>query len=564
MSVEQPSGGSISERATRPQAIAEVFSELHDAVAPAFFAMLVFLSGGAMLALSAAPGWFEGRRVSRIVEPLVVFEASHFVSSIVGTLMLFVAAGLWQRLNSAWLLSILLMAAGAVASLLTGAHYLHAMALIAIMTGLIASRRAFYRQTGLGELDVSPTWPLAILAVIAGATWLGFFSFRHVEYRDELWWTFERNAATSRFLRGEVAVAFIVMLVAWLRLMRARALPKREERTAEFDARIESVIAEADFSGPDANLAFLDDKRFMFSPSGRSFIMYGVSGRSWIAMGPPVGRREEVQSLSWRFRDLADRSHANAVFYAIDADFLPVALDLGLTVQKIGENAVVDLEKFTLEGGKRSRLRQARRGIEKAGCAFKILERDEVGARMDELAAVSNAWLAAHKGAEKCFSLGRFEPRYVARFRVGAILKDGKVVAFANIMTAEGARAASVDLMRHSPDAPQGIMDGLFVELIMWAKERGYRVFDLGMAPLAGLERRRLAPMLSRIGVLVYEHGGGLYGFEGLRKYKEKFDPLWKPVYLAAPNRLDAAMALGGVALLTSGGVRGIFSGPRG
>ena len=83
------------------------------------------------------------------------------------------------------------------------------------------------------------------------------------------------------------------------------------------------------------------------------------------------------------------------------------------------------------------------------------------------------------------------------------------------------------------------------------------------MAPLAGLDGRRLAPALTRLGAFVYDVGEPLYGFEGLRRYKEKFAPTWEPLFLAAPGRLMLPVALGDVALLTSGGVLGLLGRSR-
>ena len=81
-------------------------------------------------------------------------------------------------------------------------------------------------------------------------------------------------------------------------------------------------------------------------------------------------------------------------------------------------------------------------------------------------------------------------------------------------------------------------MDYLFVQLMLWGKAQGYGRFDLGMAPLSGLQERQLAPLWTRAGALLFTHGEKLYNFEGLRRYKEKFKPVWEPRYLAAPGGL--------------------------
>ena len=118
----------------------------------------------------------------------------------------------------------------------------------------------------------------------------------------------------------------------------------------------------------------------------------------------------------------------------------------------------------------------------------------------------------------------------------------------------------SVDLMRYLPDAPDGVMDYLFTQLILWGKQEGYAWFNLGMAPLSGLESRALAPFWNRLGSFVFRHGEHFYNFQGLRRYKEKFDPVWEPKYLASPGGLALPRILTNLASLISGGIKGVVT----
>jgi phosphatidylglycerol lysyltransferase len=133
-----------------------------------------------------------------------------------------------------------------------------------------------------------------------------------------------------------------------------------------------------------------------------------------------------------------------------------------------------------------------------------------------------------------------------------------RLVAFANMFLNETKQEASVDLMRHVPDGPAGIMDYLFVELMQWARGEGYRWFNLGMAPLAGLHNRRQAPLWNRFGALVFGRGERFYNFRGLQRYKDKFDPEWEPRYMAVPGGIALPMILTNVASLISGGLSGV------
>ena len=114
--------------------------------------------------------------------------------------------------------------------------------------------------------------------------------------------------------------------------------------------------------------------------------------------------------------------------------------------------------------------------------------------------------------------------------------------------------------MRHTGEAPREVMDYLFVELMLWASAQGYRRFSLGMAPLSGLERGPLAPLWHRLGTLMFRQGEQFYNFQGLRAYKEKFRPEWRPKYLAVPSGLTLPTVLLDMAALIAGSVRGIVT----
>jgi phosphatidylglycerol lysyltransferase len=114
--------------------------------------------------------------------------------------------------------------------------------------------------------------------------------------------------------------------------------------------------------------------------------------------------------------------------------------------------------------------------------------------------------------------------------------------------------------MRNTPDAPNGTMDYLFIHLMLWGKANGYHWFNFGMAPLAGLSDKSLASLWNRIGGFLFKHVENFYNFQGLRQYKEKFQPQWRPRYLASPTTLSLPVVLTNIATLTSGGMKGIVA----
>jgi phosphatidylglycerol lysyltransferase len=225
---------------------------------------------------------------------------------------------------------------------------------------------------------------------------------------------------------------------------------------------------------------------------------------------------------------------------------------------KLGEEAHVPLATFSLDGGSRRGLRRTLHDVERSGTTFEIVTPERIPALLPALEAVSDAWLASKRTREKGFSLGFFDAEYLRNTPIALAWCGGEIVAFANVWTSEAKHTVSVDLMRFSEQAPRGVMEYLFVKLMLWARDEGYREFDLGMAPLSGFERRALAPAWQRLGALVYRHGEHFYHFRGLRQYKEKFDPEWEPRYLAAPGGLAIPRILANVTGLVSGGLVGV------
>jgi phosphatidylglycerol lysyltransferase len=265
--------------------------------------------------------------------------------------------------------------------------------------------------------------------------------------------------------------------------------------------------------------------------------------------------------LAWNFRELVDRHGGWTVFYEVGTENLSVYLDLGLTLLKIGEEARVRLETFSLEGGARKEFRHVRNRLEKEGCSFEIVPAQGTEAVLPELKRISDAWLEDRNTREKRFSLGSFDSGYIKRYPVAVVRREEKIVAFANLWQAGDGDELSMDLMRYSSEAPDSVMDYLFIRLMLWGREQGFHWFSLGMAPLSGLESRPgLAPLWSRIGAFVYRHGEHFYNFQGLRHYKDKFDPEWEPRYLAIPGGLKLPRVFTNIASLISGGMTGVIT----
>lgn len=522
---------------------------------PAAAAAVAFILGGVLVLSGSVP--LPPSRLEALdkILPLPLLEASHFLGSVVGVGLLVLARGLQRRLDGAYHLTLGFLLLGALLALTRDLHVAAAFAFLIGAGVVLAARAQFYRPASLLDEPFSPSWVLAIFAVLATSLWLGLFAFQHVEYSSDLWWRFALREDAPRFLRASVGAAMGLAVFVAARLLRpVRSIPApADEETLKKVAPLVEASPSAE-----ANLVFLRDKEVLLSESGRAFLMFSVSGSSWVVMGDPIGDPSEFEGLAWRLMERADEAGGEVVFYEVGPTWLPLYIDLGLVFFKLGEEARVPLEGFSLEGKARADLRHAKRRLEREGASFEVVWPDDVRALFPRLREISDEWLQTRSVREKRFSLGRFDEDYLRRFPCAVIRVQGRVVAFATLWAGASKEELSVDLMRYAADAPRSVMDGLFAHLLLWASDQGYAWFSLGMAPFSGMETHRLAPGWQKLGAALYRYGEHFYNFQGLRDYKEKFEPVWEPRYLAAPPGIRLAGVLADVAGLVSGGLKGV------
>jgi phosphatidylglycerol lysyltransferase len=522
------------------------------AVTPQAIGIAVFGAGAVLLFSGAVPAISNRLDWLRHFVPLPILELSHLLGSAVGIGLMVLANGLYRRLDAAWWMTIWLLCAGILLSLLKGFDYEEAIVLSVVAVLLVSAHARFGRRASLIEQRFSGPWILAVLVVLGAAIFLVLVAYRNVPYGKELWWQFGFEASAPRSLRALMLATVVAAAYGLWRLLRPsrpRFLPPGPDDLRDAKAVI------ADGRTASANLALLGDKRLMFNSDRTAFIMYQESGSSWVAMGDPVGRADQCELLAWDFLEYCDGMAVSAVFYQVAPDNLSLYIDLGMILIKLGEEARIPLTSFSLEGASRSDLRQAQRRAVRDGAEFAVVPPEGVPAIISELRAVSDAWLAEKQAGEKRFSLGYFDERYLSYFDCAVVRCAGRIVAFGNLWRGGGNTEISVDLMRYGADAPKGIIDYLLIESMLWGKQQGYQWFNLGMAPLSGLEEHALAPTWHKLGRIVQRYGESFYHFEGLRKFKEKFQPEWRPRYLAAESKFAVGGALLDVTTLVSGGV---------
>ncbi len=547
----------MGKHARKIAATVQFFGTTWAAIAPSVLSTIAFF-GGIVLLFSGASPEHHGRLLLLMrFLPLPILEISHFMGSVAGVLLLILSWGLLRRLDGAYHLTLYMLCGGIAFSLLKGLDFEEA-AIMLIIAGLILPfKTVFYRKTSFVHDRFTPGWMVALGFAFIATTWLGFFSYKHVPYSHDLWWQFGFFEHAPRFLRATVGFSVAVSAFAMLKLLAPSRRHTMASPQTDFNAVYSLVQGDEQSS---SCLALLGDKRFLMSERGDAFIMYAVKGRTWVAMGDPVGSAASFPDLIWEFRGESDRHNGRSVFYEVGSRQLPLYLDIGMTLLKIGEEAHVDCQSFSLDGGSKKSLRRLTRTLEKEGFAFDIIDPQASGALIPELKAISDEWLSEKNTKEKGFSLGFFNEAYLKQTPLAVVRSPDRIVAFANLWMTQAKNDFSVDLMRFAKSAPPGSMDFLFVHLLEWGRSQGYHWFNLGMAPFSGLEASAIAPLWNRFGAFLFKHGEYFYNFQGLRQYKEKFDPVWESKYLAAPGGFSLPLVLKDISALVSGGVKGVLT----
>jgi phosphatidylglycerol lysyltransferase len=293
----------------------------------------------------------------------------------------------------------------------------------------------------------------------------------------------------------------------------------------------------------------------VFFDGDRGLCLYRTTGPYMVVFSDPVVRnaadRGGFLNALFAFAGEVDR---RPVFYQVSADWIPPLHDRGYAFFKLGEEGQLPLSRVALEGPAGKLYRQIIRRGERDGVRFRVLPPFEVRQVLPQLREISNDWLRSKEVRERQFSIGFFDEEYILQFP-NAVVEDanGRIIAFANLLPGPKREELSVDLMRYRSDAPK-VMDFLFVSLFLYGKEKGYRRFNLGMAPLASVGELAGAHLRERLANLLFQHGEHWYNFQGLRQFKEKFEPDWVPRYMAYQNAWEWPVAIGYVSALIAGG----------
>jgi phosphatidylglycerol lysyltransferase len=516
-------------------------------------ASYAFFCGAVLLASAASPSLADRSKLLQDTVPLAIVEISHGASILSGFALLVLSRGLARGYRSSHRISVAIFLAAALTTFAKGLDYEEALLALGAAALLILFRATFTRD---GRLH--PSLEFVTSAGLAAVLLFGAVGLGSYNAWPDVATAFSRFAFLAheeRFVRGLVVLASVAVLFA----LRLGQRPRSPDALPD-DGAIAAALNEVDRLGRGTNplLVATGDKSFFRRGTGDpGFVAYRTSGRFLVAWSDPVcGPGQEHELLAAFIEHAADWDR-EAVLYQISPALLPVAHDLGFVFFKLGEEAIVDLASFDLKGNKAKTQRHAINAMENAGGRFRVVAGDELRAILPSLRKVSDAWLAAKGATEKGFSLGRFDADYLLRFPCAIVeSRDGRIVAFANVLEGPRHEEVSVDLMRHADAGDSALpspMEYLILMLMLDAKARGFGRFNLGMAPLAAVGATRRARPIERLAHQFFLHGEAWYNYQGLRRFKARFHPAWEPRYLAYRRPWDWPFAVAATTQLISG-----------
>ncbi|SCX44678.1 Lysylphosphatidylglycerol synthetase, C-terminal domain, DUF2156 family [Klenkia marina] len=480
-----------------------------------------------------------------------------------GLVLLLVVRALLRGRRAAWLAAVAALAAAAVGSLVVHRHWPVSILLAVLTAGVGLGGRAFVAR---GD----PMLVRRGIAVLAGGSALvgtvatvGLYQLDDQFRGGTTFWGSVADAArlllmlpvdeqpltrhAGWLVSASRGAALAVVLVGAAMLVAAVS----GGRQRQADRAAVAALLERYATTSLAHFQLLPDKRWLVGADGEAFVGYGLHGRTAVALGGPIGAPGSRRAVAEEFLELCRRNGWTPGFHQVTEAELADLEPLGLRAYKIGDEAVVPLDGAVAPEGRAGKsIRSAVRRCERAGYRVVELAHPLTDADLDRLREVSDAWSADGEHRERTFTLGQFDAEQLRQTPVLAVVDaDGRVQAFANTLPTHQGRERSFDLMRRRPGSVNGVMDQLFIGMGERFAAAGATGMNLGLAPFTGLADQPGVP--ARVMRALYDHGGVLLDYPGLRAFKGKWAPRWEPRYLVTSG--DSALPRVAVAVARLG-----------
>ncbi|MBI5169495.1 MAG: DUF2156 domain-containing protein [Candidatus Eisenbacteria bacterium] len=507
----------------------------------------------------------------RHLVPTGVLDTSRTFTLLAGALLLLTASGLQRGKRRAFVTALFLCAVSVPVNLLKAFDFEEACVATALLFVLGVSGDAFRVKSRAWSPRHLPAPIVALLAAVVvyaiGGCWIverlyspanASFARAAQEALYQLTGLGEptllvtRDQHVVRWFLHSIGVVGLTLLVA---AVLAALAPARHRARHRADRQRVRALLERHGDGSVAAYALAEDTDWFFSENGRAVIAYRFESGVLLAIGDPIGPEEEVQPLLHAFERHCHEHDWTFAFYQCRPERLAHYRARGWKAVHIGEDPVLRPSTFTLEGRARGDVRRSAAKLERAGVQVRHFvpgtnafdPAQDPDRLLEQMRAVSAAWLRGKSGGEMGFCMGRFEPAALHDVWLSVAWDPARraVLAFCTWTPVWARRGWALDLMRRADGAPSGVMELLVADGVRHARERGDEVMSLSLSALARVDAASGEPESDRAREFLTERLARFYDFQGLFRWKKKFDPEFEDRYLVYPG----AFALPRIAL---------------
>jgi phosphatidylglycerol lysyltransferase len=515
-----------------------------------FVAFLIGMMGLVNLVSAVTPAMKNRLVLLERVFPLEVRTGTRLATAFTGFALIQLASGISRGKRTAWIVTLGILFISFFTHLIKGFDYEEASLTLALMVGLIWSRKRFqtisdYPTLRRGLLTLASAF---LFTLLYGTTGL-FILDRHFSISFDLISAFSQSVrmfteftdpgliATTRFGRYFSVSIYIVgcLTMSYALLALLAPVVVHAPATEKERQQARKIIQKYGCSEL-ARYCLFNDKRYFFS-SGGSVLSYVYRNRVVMVLGDPIGPDGDMLSAIREFLEFCSRNDWNFAFYQTHPDRNNDYQNAGLELIKIGEIAIIDLADFSLQGSNMKQVRNAVNKVERLGFISQVSQPPHQPELLGLLQNISNEWLSERQSREMKYSMGWFDRDYLNTTPILYIVSDrGNPVAFVNLVDAFQKKELAVDLMRQKKNIPSGTMDYLFVQMLQTARDWGYDTFNLGLSGLAGVGESSDDAAIEKAMHFIYSRVSTTYNFRGLHDFKQKFNPRWEERYLVYSN----------------------------
>ncbi|UIR55615.1 phosphatidylglycerol lysyltransferase domain-containing protein [Sphingobacterium sp. SRCM116780] len=516
-------------------------------------AIAIFLLGVINIISVATPPLAERMRLDKYYLPIEAIHASKLMVLVLGLGLMVSAAYLIKGYKSAFWIAVLFSFFSLIGHLGKALDYEEAIVSLVIILLLVTNRRQYRIKMNKNWMRIG----FATFFIALGCVCLfGFISFYVIDkkhfgvaftWQQSIYHTMqsfllfddELHPLTA-FGREFLNITHFWGLFSWILLIYTWLCPKiiKDDDNEQNSFGKAKGLLKQYGSSPMDYFKLAEDKQLYFSKITDGFVSFRICQPFAIVLEEPVCAFDDKDELIEEFEQYCHSLGLKSIYYRVDENSLLYFNALRKRKIIIGQEALMDVASFSLEGKSRKSLRNGLNSLEKKGYTTRILLAPQRTEIVEELKKVSDEWLTVFDKKEMIFSQGQFNTLEIEQQDVIVVQDDqGKIVSFLNIIPDFTEGECTYDLIRKVEEAPSGCMDALVIKLVEYARNKRYKYINLGMVPMSGIESPDNPA--EQIMKFAADKVGSFKHYQSLRDFKEKYATIWENKYLVFGNDFD-------------------------